>query len=136
MAEVVRRDSLEWPGIARRFFDPDWDTSPLRVEEYMDGDDMVVKTEMPGLDPDKDVNISIYNGVLHIKAERREESEHHDKDGFRSEFRYGSFSRDIPLPNGATQNDVKAAYHDGVLTVRVPVPQRDPKPSKIPVTRS
>jgi HSP20 family protein len=65
--------------------------SPIRVEEYIDGGSMVVKAEMLGLDPEKDVEISIADGLLHIAAERREESEHQGKDGFRSEFRYGSF---------------------------------------------
>ena len=136
MAELIRRDRLEWPGIARRFFDVDWEMSPIRVEEFIDGDSMVIKAEIPGIDPEKDVEISIADGLLHIQAERREESEHKDKDGFRSEFRYGSFFRDIPLPAGAKESDVKAAYHDGVLTVRVPVPVRNATPSKIPVTRS
>jgi len=136
MAELMRRERLEWPGIARRFFDVDWEVSPIRVEEYIDGDSMVVKAEMPGMDPEKDVEISIADGLLHIQAVRREESEHQDKDGFRSEFRYGSFFRDIPLPSGAKESDVKAAYHDGVLTVRVPVPKRNETPAKIPVTRS
>lgn len=136
MTELMRRGRLEWPGIARRFFDVDWEMSPIRVEEYIDGNAMVIKAEMPGIDPEKDVEISIADGLLHIQAERREESEHQSKDGFRSEFRYGSFFRDIPLPAGATESDVKAAYHDGVLTVRVPVPERNATPAKIPVTRS
>jgi HSP20 family protein len=136
MAELVRRERLEWPGIARRFFDVDWEMSPIRVEEYIDGDAMVVKAEMPGMDPDKDVEISIADGLLHIQAERHEEAAHQGKDGFRSEFRYGSFFRDIPLPAGAKESDVKAAYRDGVLTVRVPVPKRNAPPAKIPVTRS
>jgi len=136
MAELMRRERIEWPGIARRFFDLDWEMSPIRVEEYVDGDSMVVKAEMPGLDPDKDVEISIADGLLHIAAERREESEHSDKDGFRSEFRYGSFFRDIPLPAGAKESDVKAQYKDGVLTVKVPIPKRNATPAKIPVTRS
>lgn len=136
MAELMRRERLEWPGIARRFFDADWETSPIRVEEFIDGDSMVVKAEMPDLDPEKDVEISIADGLLHIQAERREEIEHQGKDGFRSEFRYGSFFRDIPLPTGAKESDVKAEYRDGVLTVRVPVPKRNATPAKIPVTRS
>ena len=136
MAELLRRERLEWPGIARRFFDVDWEVSPIRVEEYIDGDAMVIKAERPGMDPERDVEISIADGLLHIQAERREESEHQDKDSFRSEFRYGSFFRDIPLPSGATESDVKADYQDGVLTVRVPVPKRNATPSKIPVTRS
>ena len=58
------------------------------------------------------------DGVLHIRAERRERTEHKDKGGYRTEFRYGSFTRDIPLPGGSQDADVSASYRDGVLEVR------------------
>lgn len=136
MAELVRRDRFDWPLLARRFFDVDLDVAPLRVEEFQDGDTLVVKTEMPGIDPDKDVDISVSDGILHIQAERREQSEHKDKDGYRSEFRYGSFERNIPLPTGTKDADVQASYKDGVLEVRLPVPESsDKKKAKIPITR-
>ena len=75
------------------------------------------------------------DGVLHIQAERQETSEHKDKGGYRTEFRYGSFARDIPLPSGSKDSDVSASYRDGVLEVRVPVAERSETASKIPVTR-
>ena len=133
---VSRRDRFELPDSVRRFFEGDWDSPALRVEEYQEGATLVVKAEMPGIDPDKDVDISVTDGVLHIQAERREHTEHKEKGGYRTEFRYGSFARDIPLPSGSKDADVKASNHDGVLEVRVPVAERPETTAKIPVTRA
>ena len=95
-----------------------------------------VRAELPDIDPDKDVELSVVDGVLHIRAEREEKSEHKGKDSYRSEFRYGSFSRDVPLPAGCSEKDVKATYRDGVLEIRVPMAQAPkPEPMKIPVER-
>ena len=136
MAGLARRERFEMPDTVRRFFEGDWETPTLKVEEYQDGNTLVVKAEMPGIDPDKDVDISISDGMLHIQAEREEKSEHKDKSGYRSEFRYGSFTRDISLPVSCKEEDVKATYRDGVLEVRVPVPERSATASKVPVTRA
>ncbi|MCV2395773.1 Hsp20/alpha crystallin family protein [Actinotalea sp. M2MS4P-6] len=110
---------------------------PMRVEEVRDGEHLVVRAELPGIDPDKDVAITIDDGVLTISAERTARSEEKEKDSYRSEFHYGSFSRTLPLPSGATDADVTATYKDGVLEVRVPVPAEPPTPTArtVPVTR-
>jgi HSP20 family protein len=110
----------------------------IRVEEFVDDKTLVVRAELPGVDPDKDVEITIDNGYLHIHAERQEKEEHKDKGRFRSEFRYGSFSRSIPLPDGVKEDDIKATYGDGVLEVRTPLPQeavQSGTPKKLPITR-
>ncbi|WP_435874572.1 Hsp20/alpha crystallin family protein [Nocardia vinacea] len=89
----------------------------LRVEDEMSGGKYLVRAEMPGLDPDKDVSITVRDGVLTIKAER---SERQETKG-RSEFSYGSFVRSIALPAGADEDDIAASYDKGILTVSVPV---------------
>ena len=61
---------------------------------------------------------------MRIKAHREERQEEKEKGGYRTEFRYGSFSRTLRLPEGATADDVKATYTDGVLEVRVPIPEQ------------
>jgi HSP20 family protein len=132
---IARRDRFELPDSVRRFFEGDWDSSGIRVEEYQEGSTLVVKAEMPGIDPVQDVDVSVSDGVLHIKAERQERTEHKDKSGYRTEFRYGSFSRDIPLPGGSQDAEVSASYRDGVLEVRVPVAERPERRAKIAVTR-
>lgn len=121
-----------------RMFDSVTGPAPIRVEEFVDGKTLVVRAEIPGVDPDKDVEITIDEGNLRIRAERQEKEEHKDKGQFRSEFRYGSFSRSIPLPEGVTDDQIKATYTDGVLEVRTPLPDKaiQPEaPKKLTITR-
>jgi HSP20 family protein len=107
-----------------------------RLEEFTDGDTLVVRAEMPGIDPEHDVDITVANGTLRIQAERKEESTSEEKTSYRSEFRYGSFTRTLPLPAGATEDDVKATYRDGILEVRIPVNTTQAEARKVPVGRT
>lgn len=135
-------DDLEWPNwFGRRLLDwPDtWkemmEDATLKVEEFEDDGELVVRAEMPGIDPDEDVELTVSDHVLHLRAERRSESKTEDKKSFRSEFRYGSFSRRVQLPAGATEDDVKASYSDGILEVRIPIDRTEAEKRKIPVER-
>ena len=116
-----------------------WPTEDfVRVDEYREDSTLVVRAEMAGIDPEKDVEISVSDGVLHIGAERREEKKDEGKDYYRQELRYGSFTRDLPLPEGIQESDVKASYKDGILEIRVPLPkaQVEKTSTKIPVTKA
>lgn len=112
-------------------------TAAIKVEEVIDEGTLVIRAELPGIDPTKDVDVSISDGSLHIEAHREEKKEQKAKGGYRSEFRYGSFARTLRLPEGVTQDDVTATYKNGVLEVRVPLPKEPeepaPKRSKIEV---
>lgn len=123
--------------VIERLFEGDLGSSAIRVEEMVDGNTLVVRAGLPGIDPEKDVDVTVTDGVLTIKGERQEKKEHKEKDSYRSEFRYGSFVRRIPLPTGVKQDDVTAAYKDGVLEVRAPMPEQVQATgaSKIPITR-
>jgi len=119
---------------------PEWvtdgGTRPMRVEEFVDGDTAVVRAEMPGIDPDSDVEITVEDGILHVRAHREERTEEDRPEGYRSEFRYGSFERSVRLPEGTTEADITATYTDGILEVRVPAPKPVEKAAtKIEVTR-
>ena len=104
----------------------------MRVEDYLDDGHYVLRAELPGIDPDNDVDIAISDGVLTVKAERREEK----KEGQRSEFRYGTFRRSTTLPAGADEDDVKATYTDGILEVRVGIgKEKQPEPKHISVLK-
>src|ERR687897_1460401 len=105
-----RFDFPEWfrfevPEMFRRVADLDVHTGWLRVEEYIDEGTLVVRAELPDIDPDQDVELVVSNGVLRIRARREEKTEKKDKGGYRSEFRYGSFVRNVPLPEGAKEGD-------------------------------
>lgn len=111
---------------------------PMRVEEYIEGDTCVIRAELPGIDPENDVEITVADGVLHFRAERRERTDEERPHGYRSEFHYGSLARSIRLPEGASEADVKASYKDGILEVRVPAPVEPvaTTPKRIPINRS
>jgi HSP20 family protein len=119
---LMRRErfGLDVPDIWRRMFESDLEGGGwLRVEEYRDGDEFVVRSELPGVDPERDVELTLTDGVLRINAHREERTEHKEKDGYRSEFRYGSFVRSVVLPRGVDEDDIKASYKDGILEIRI-----------------
>jgi HSP20 family protein len=105
----------------------------IRVEEYRDGDELIVRAEVPGVDVEKDVDITVSDHRLHIEAQRREEEQTERKGFVHRELRYGCFVRDLQLPEGITEADVSATYTDGILEIRVHVPEGT-APTKIPIT--
>jgi HSP20 family protein len=118
-------------------FDLDWPgEEPIRVDQFRDGDTEVIRAEIPGIDPDNDVELTVSDGVLRIKAERRVEEKTEEKGYTRRELRYGSFTRTLPLPEGADESSITATYQDGILEVRVPVPKRPPEAEKKKITIS
>jgi HSP20 family protein len=138
--EVFERFFGPWPEFFRRPV-PWWPFEGddfLRVDEFQDGDVHVVRAELPGIDPEKDVEVTVDNGMLHLRAERRQEEEKEGKTWRRRELRYGSFSRSLPLPEGVSENDIKATYKDGILEVRAPLPTGRPEKEakRIPVSQS
>jgi HSP20 family molecular chaperone IbpA len=103
----------------------------IRIEDYTEEGRYVVRAELPGIDPDKNVDITVDEHVLAIHAERAEE----EKDKQHCEFRYGSFTRRVPLPVGAKEDEISASYDNGVLTVTVPVEEGAKAGRHIPVQR-
>jgi HSP20 family protein len=118
-------------GIMGRFFDEQMGF--LRLEEFVEGDVCIIRAEMPGIDPEKDVEITVHDGVLHLEAHREERTEEDRPNSYRSEFHYGRFERNIRLPEGVTEADVKASYKDGILEVRVPVGKELKGATKVPI---
>ena len=87
----------------------------MRMEEHMADGRYVVQAELPGVDPAKDMEVSVAQGILTIRAERHEDMQAQH----RSEFRYGTFTRHIALPVTADAADIKATYHWGLLHVSI-----------------
>src|SRR5439155_1594786 len=100
------------------------------------GDDMVIRLELPGIEPSKDLEITVEDDVLHIRGERRE-SEEETRDGFiRRETSYGSFERSLPLLRQAKTDDLKATYQHGILEIVVPTgAKQSAQRVPVPVTR-
>jgi len=135
MSTVVRRES-------RPFLDLfDWMESPMtmfrpllgqgmRMEDFVKDGHYVVRAELPGVDPEHEVDVSVIDGILSIKAERREE----EVDKTHSEFRYGSFSRRVVLPPGADEEHIEATYDKGILEVVVDLKEKEAKKAEKHVT--
>lgn len=102
----------------------------IRLEDTISDQEYVLRAELPGVDPDKDVQITTLNGVLTLKAERREE----EKGLNRTEFRYGALQRSIRLPANADETAIKAVYLKGVLEITVPLTAPQPTGHQIPIT--
>jgi HSP20 family protein len=116
--------NLSWPSWAwldEMFRDGEW-RRPFKVEECNDGDSLVVRAELPGVNPDEDVRIEIVGDELVISAEKSESHENTGRHVHRSEFRYGSLTRSVSIPKGVDESKIEATYKDGVLEVRMPVP--------------
>jgi len=84
---------------------------------------LVVQAELPGIEPDADLDITIESNVLQIKGEKTESHEIKEADRYVSERRFGSFRRSVMLPEGVDPAAVSAEYDNGVLTVRVTLPE-------------
>ena len=140
---LLRRynNELTWPSLLadRPFLD--WDRpwldmaieTTIRVEEFQEGDHMVVRAEVPGADPEKDIEITKTDSTLRIAVQRRKETTTEARHHYRSEFQYGSFVRTVTLPAGTAEQDIKAAYKDGILEVRIPMSTTKAKQERIPI---
>lgn len=96
---------------------PLFDGRAIRVEDELYDDVYEIRAELPGVDPEEDIEVTVRDGRLTITADRARPGESTG----RSEFSYGSFSRTLALPDGADQDDVNATYDRGILTVSVPL---------------
>jgi HSP20 family protein len=103
---------------------------PIEVHEK-DGT-LTVSAELPGLDKDN-VKVEVTDNALVIQGERKREWEHAEQGVHRSERFYGSFYRAIPLPDGASAENAKAEFRNGILEIRVPVAQSKQKNRQIPI---
>lgn len=104
-------------------------TRAMRIEEYHTDDSDVVRAELPGLDPDKDIKVTVSRGMLTIEAERTED----ERTKRHSEFRYGALRRVATLPVNAIEEDIKARYDKGILEVTIPLRKEEESARAIPV---
>ena len=129
----VLRDFFAGRALGERF--AEGLANPIHVEEFVDDQTCVIRAELPGIDPERDVEITVADGVLDLRAHREERTEDKRPDGYRSEFHYGSYRRAVRLPKGVKEEHVTATYRDGILEVRMPIGAPTPAPTKIPIER-
>ncbi len=90
----------------------------IRIEKFVDDDDLIIRAELPGIDPERDVSITVADHTMLLSAERRRpEGTCVDPHGG---FYYGRLSRVIGLPPG-TVDRYTTTYQDGVLVIRLPI---------------
>jgi HSP20 family protein len=103
---------------------------PVEVRE--ENKNLIVSAELPGLSKE-DVRVEIQNDALVIQGERKREWDEEKGGVHRSERSYGSFYRMIPLPEGANAEQAKAEFTNGVLQIRIPIPESAQKTRQIPI---
>ncbi len=101
------------------------------VDIYEDEHSIVVKAEVPGIDP-KDIDVRVENNTLTIRGERKLEHEEREENYHRVERRYGSFYRSFTLPNTIETENLTADYNNGVLEIRMPK-RAEAKPKQIKI---
>lgn len=131
MSELTRRSQIPLLPDLTELLDPfhlvfggrAMDAFAIRVETWFEEGTYLVRAELPGIDPDKDVELTVTDGILAIRAERteRHEGRHH------SEFPYGTYTRSLRLPEAAKQDEISAVYEKGMLTVTVAL-EKEVKP--------
>jgi len=105
-----------------------------QVELLETDTEIKVEAELPGLD-EKDIELTLSNGVLAIRGEKRSETE--DKNRHLSERFYGRFERQISLPVGVQEDKVAASFRKGVLSVILPkAPEAAEKAKRIAINES
>jgi HSP20 family protein len=133
----------------RYFGSPDWhphweplrwladlrDAAEIPVEEYVEAGHLVVRAEVPGVDPDTDVMLELDGDRLRIRVDRRPPDKTDDRHVYRSEIRYGTFRRTLSLPVDVKPDEVQASYRDGTLTIRWPLADEQASSARIQVHR-
>ena len=128
MSELVKKNPL-FPAFFDDFFTKDFfdwnDKNFTRLGSTLPSVNLIendqnfrIELAAPGMKKD-DFKIELQNGILTIAAEKKEEKEEKDKEGnyLRREFRYSSFKRSFNMPDSIKEDDIKARYNDGILTI-------------------
>jgi len=89
------------------------------VDIYEEGDDLVLKADLPGLNKD-DIEVKITDDYITISGEKKKEEKVEEKNYYRYERSYGSFTRTFRLPVEVQTDKAKAKFENGVLEVRIP----------------
>ena len=125
------------PGFGRDFFPAGFGEfgqsgwSP-QVEVFERGGQLVVRADLPGLTKD-DVKVEVTDNAINISGERKSEHEEKGEGFYRSERSYGSFYRQIPLPEGVNADAADATFRDGVLEITMQAPQRQQRGRRLEI---
>jgi HSP20 family protein len=119
---LLRGSDAGLSGLSLRDFPllPSGEMSWMPAIELKETDqDLILKAEIPGIEA-KDLNVEVTEDSVSISGEHREEQKTDEKGYFRSEFHYGKFQRSVPLPVKIRNQDAKAEFKSGILTLTCP----------------
>jgi HSP20 family protein len=129
MLDLIPRTSFMFPvrGMFDRFFDDERignilseDKSFVPAFDISESDtEYSVVAELPGID-EKDLDVTLADGILTIKGEKKQETEEKGETYHRIERRYGSFQRSFRIPDGVQGDKIDATYKDGILKLMIP----------------
>jgi len=114
-----------WPRLKM----PEIEEISLSVDILTEGDDVVVKAELPGMQKE-DIDISLTEDTITISGEKKKEKKVEKKDYYRLERSYGSFKRSFSLPAEVQTEKASAKFKDGVLEIRMPKTEEAKKKEK------
>ena len=103
------------------------------VETFERAGKLVIRANLPGLSKD-DVNVEVTDNAITISGERRNENEERREGYYRSECSYGSFYRQIPLPEGVDADDANATFNNGVLEITLNAPKLESRSRKLEIS--
>jgi len=108
-----------------------WDTGYRypSVDIYEKDDLINFEVEVPGV-PKENINVTLDDGVLTISGEIKNETEDSEKNYYRTERKYGNFSRAFNLGEEINEEDINAKFEDGILRVSVPIKKPEKKEAK------
>jgi HSP20 family protein len=119
----------DFPPFRMEFENVEW---VPQIEVLHNNGQFMVRADLPGLTKD-DVKVEVTDDRLTISGERKEEKEEKREGFYRSERSYGSFYRQIPLPEGAKTENAAATFHNGVLEITIPAPKVEPSIRKLEI---
>ena len=102
------------------------------VESFRRGDNLILRAELPGVDP-KDITMTVEDGRLTLKGEKKQERQEKDTDVYIHEVSYGRFERTFRLPRGVKAEQLQARHANGVLTVTIPVRSLEDASRRVPI---
>ena len=127
------RFSLTEPSWWPRLRMPEMEEISPKVDIFEEGDNLVVKAEIPGMKKEE-IEVNLTDDMVTISGEKKKEEKVEKKDYYRLERSYGSFSRSFRLPKEIQPDKAKATFKGGVLEVKVPkTEEAKKKEKKIPV---
>lgn len=114
-----REDFNRFYELPFRMMERDFGMAHPSVEVFESGDNIVVRAELPGIDP-KDIDVRVTEEAVTLKGELKDERKEEREGYFHSERRYGSFYRSVPLPAAVQSDQARASFRQGILEITAP----------------